>query len=167
MPSKRTVGSPVFPVVPRRIWHGSGTSQWASVDHGVGCTTCPKATRPIPTTINDGCSNPPHATSNAPAPQSLGCRTWTCSHRPGIRPRSKPCRPRTAHASQSVPARSSSGRRTPANDVDMVNPPVDCWPCSRPRSLARRRAHVDGWTSSSRSNWDGGAASGRLGCHLR
>lgn len=34
----------------------------------------------------------------------------------------------------------------------MVNPPVDCWPCSRPRSLARRRAHVDGWTSSSRSN---------------
>lgn len=79
--------------------------------------------RPIPTTTNDGCLKPPHATSSAPAPQSLGCRTWRCSHLPGMRPIGKPCRPRTAHASQSVSANSTSGSRKIANDGDMVKFP--------------------------------------------
>jgi hypothetical protein len=112
--------------------HGRLTSD----DHEVGFTTCPNATRPIPTAVNEGCSNPPHATSRAPAPQSLGCRTLRCSHWPGIRPRSRPCRPRTTHASQSAPTRISSGSRSPANDVDMVAPPVGRLPRSLRGSVA-------------------------------
>lgn len=131
-------GGPVygFPVAHRRSPYDLARV-WHEPVHEVGFTTWPKATRPMPTAVNDGRSNPPHATSKAPAPQSLGCRTWRCSHPSGIRPRSRPCRPRTTHASQSAPARISNGRRKPANDVDMVFPPVDWSPRSLHESLAR------------------------------